>query len=100
MGNPPNEESDDSTPIRKSQTDLTSLAADIKAAHAGVEVALGTAIDRARHVGNLLIKAKKKIKHGCWAGWVSQSCGLSARQVQRYMQIAREIPKLDPANAS
>jgi hypothetical protein len=45
------------------------------------------------NAGDLLIEAKKQLKHGQWLPWLEQYCALSRRTVQLYMKLAehREI---------
>lgn len=42
------------------------------------------------NAGNGLIEAKQKLKHGEWGDWLAENFGLSARQAQRLMTLARE----------
>jgi hypothetical protein len=46
-------------------------------------------------IGEWLLQAKKTIGHGNWATWLKQSCELTERTAQRYMELAegREIIK-------
>ena len=73
---------------------LTVLAADIKAAHAGVlDAAKTAAAERAIEAGRALLEAKGLVKHGQWLPWLQQHCGMSERTAQLYVQIAKlELP--------
>ena len=68
---------------------LVALAADIRAAHDGVQAAARTAADRAIEAGHALLEAKKLLKHGAWLPWLRDQCGVSERSAQIYMHIAR-----------
>lgn len=67
---------------------LAVLAADIRAAHAGVLDAAKTVAERAIDAGRALIEAKALAGHGNWLPWLQQHCGMSERTAQLYMQIA------------
>jgi hypothetical protein len=88
---------------------LAVLATEIIAAHEAATVAHDAAtlatesfVDRARRVGELLLSAKKEIRHGLWLHWLATNCPTISDQVaQRYMRIAREWPRIEAArNAS
>jgi hypothetical protein len=68
---------------------LAVLAADVRAAHAGVLDAAKTAAERAIDAGRALLEAKGLVKHGEWLPWLKQHCGMSERAAQLYMQIAK-----------
>jgi len=68
---------------------LAVLAADIRAAHAGVQDAAKVAAEKALEAGRALIEAKNLLKHGQWLPWLKEHCHLSERTAQLYMHIAR-----------
>ncbi len=68
---------------------LPVLAADIRAAHAGVIDAAKTAAGRAIEAGRDLIEAKSLLKHGQWLPWLKEHVGFSDRTAQLYMRIAQ-----------
>lgn len=68
---------------------LPVLAAEIRAAHAGVEDAVKTAAERAVGAGHALLEAKSLVKHGGWMPWLKEHCRLSERTAQLYMKIAK-----------
>ena len=68
---------------------LAALAADIRAAHAGVFDAAKTAAERAIEAGRALLEAKAMLKHGQWIPWLKQHCRLPQRIAQFYMRVAR-----------
>jgi hypothetical protein len=48
------------------------------------------AVEHAIAAGELLIKAKKQVKHGEWQTWLMANCAdIAERTVQAYMQLAR-----------
>src|SRR5947209_4796544 len=77
---------------------LDTLAADIRAAHAQCNLHALAGLEHALAAGKLLIEAKDRVQHGEWGAWIEQHCGFSERLAQKYMQVARQVPKLDPAN--
>jgi Protein of unknown function (DUF3102) len=68
---------------------LAALAAEIRQGHSEVGDAARTAAERAIGVGNALLEAKHLIGHGNWLPWLKANAQLSARQAQRYMQVAK-----------
>ena len=69
--------------------DLRALAERINRAH---ERCLGHArmtVEAAVEAGTLLIEAKRLCGHGGFLEWVEANCGVTARQAQRYMKVAR-----------
>jgi hypothetical protein len=68
---------------------LAALAADIRAAHAGVLAAEKTKATRALSAGLALTEAKSLVKHGEWLPWLRQHCGIPERTVQTYMKLAK-----------
>jgi hypothetical protein len=82
------------------ESPLSGVAKKIGKAHAACEGAMKDGLQHALEAGRLLLDAKSKVKHGDFAAWVEKSCGITSRLSQRYMQIAREYPKLETANAS
>jgi len=89
---PNNLDTDDIT-LRDSEVQgsnrLPELAAQIKAAHAGVLEAAKTAAERAIECGKALIEAKKLVPHGKWRSWLKEHCHVSERSAQLYMKIVR-----------
>ena len=74
---------------------LQSLAAEINKAHDEALASVRTALGHARRAGDLLIEAKRQLGHGAWLPWLRKHCtDVSARTAQKYMQLARELPKL------
>jgi hypothetical protein len=68
---------------------LATLAADIRALHAGIRRSAEQAARDTIEAGKLLIEAKAGLAHGEWESWLRQNCDLSARTARRYMAIAR-----------
>lgn len=65
------------------------LAADINRFHELACLRADEAIAHAKQAGLLLLEAKAALKHGEWLPWLEQNIFVSARQVQRYMQVAQ-----------
>jgi hypothetical protein len=81
------------------QLSLADLAARINSEHDACIKAAHRTLDHALEAGRLLVQAKQRIGHGSWLSWLKESCGIKERTAQVYMRLARELPKLDPANA-
>jgi hypothetical protein len=82
--------------VRK--TDLRGLAKRIDAEHRECERSLKAGLEHALKAGQLLLEAKGAIGHGGWIAWLKKNCQVSDRLAQKYMRVARELPKLDAAN--
>lgn len=51
-------------------------------------------LNNALKCGKLLLQLKKLLTHGAWGEWQVKHCAvLSARTIQRYMKLAKELPK-------
>jgi hypothetical protein len=46
------------------------------------------AVAHAKAAGELLLQAKREIKHGEWVQWIEDNCEVSPRVAQSYMRIA------------
>lgn len=57
-----------------------------------IQVGLNSVYGGIVEVGHCLIEAKALIEHGSWGDWLQRVSGLTERQAQRWMQIAKEIP--------
>lgn len=57
-----------------------------------IQVGLNSVYGGIVEVGHCLIEAKALIEHGSWGEWLQRVSGLTERQAQRWMQIAKEIP--------
>jgi hypothetical protein len=81
---------------------LADLAARINAEHEATVKALRQSVQHAMNAGDLLIEAKKQLKHGQWLPWLEQYCALSRRTVQLYMKLAehREIIEKEQAKSA
>jgi hypothetical protein len=75
---------------------LDELAKQINAEHAQHSKALHSSLEHARAAGELLLQAKKQVGHGQWMKWLEAKCGLSPRQAQKYVQIAKNWVKCAP----
>ena len=77
------------------------LAARIREEHRQFFESMNRGLEHALAAGQLLIAAKEQIKHGEWLGWLEEHCEIDERLAQKYMRVAREMPKLaekQPAN--
>ena len=68
---------------------LEELAAAINYEHEWVGMASKAVLDHAVRCGELLIEAKKQIRHGEWSGWLDANFDGSRRTAQQYMYVAR-----------
>ena len=71
---------------------LSTWAADINAAHADAVKHATSAIGYAKTAGDLLLKAKQKLPHGAFGGWLEANVTVSERQARRYMAAAQGKP--------
>lgn len=77
---------------------LDELAAKINEKHAACTKAMQDGLCYAVEAGKLLIEAKARHEHGGWLRWVGKNCQFKTRLAQKYMQVAREYPKLTGTN--
>src|SRR5262245_28534000 len=82
------------TPPAGGQPELSKLARQITAAHRKCESSVNAGLKHAIEAGSLLIQAKECVRHGEWLSWLEEHCELDERLAQKYMQVARELPKL------
>ena len=81
--------------VTREATPLQSLAAQINEAHKEACASVRTALGHAARAGDFLLEAKRQLGHGAWLPWLRQHCtDVSERMAQKYMQLARELPKL------
>jgi Protein of unknown function (DUF3102) len=74
--------------------DLPALTARAKRYHQAVYRGLGGVVYDAMRCGDVLIKAKSVLKHGEWLPWLGGT-GISDRQAQKYMKLAREREQVE-----
>jgi hypothetical protein len=48
-----------------------------------------SAINHAIAAGELLLEAKRQVKHGEWLPWLAENCDIAERTAQAYMRLAR-----------
>jgi hypothetical protein len=75
-----------------------SLVQRIEAEHVAVGRALGSALTHAIACGELLIEAKRQVKHGEWRPWIEANCNVPARTARHYMALARRKKRLTDQN--
>lgn len=73
----------------------TTLANQINQALAESNRLAESAVVEAARAGKLMIEAKKQVPHGQWSQWIQDNCHMTDRNARRYMQLARELPKLE-----
>lgn len=73
-------------------TAIQAYAADINSHHEQATHHAETAIEHAKKAGELLLLAKKELRHGEFVSWIEANCTVSARQAQRYMRAAQGKP--------
>jgi hypothetical protein len=77
---------------------LSDLATRIREAHERCHASMTQGLQHALEAGQLLIQAKDQIPHGEWLTWLQTHCDIGERQSQNYMRLARDLPRLNPAN--
>lgn len=77
-----------STPAPIANQDTVALAAEINAEHQAAQTAAESAVAHAIRAGELLLQAKKQLRHGSFATWLSHSFKFSDRTARAYMQLA------------
>lgn len=80
------------------QLQLISLAAEINTLHDSAQQAAMTAVQYAAKCGEKLIQAKAACAHGEWLPWLEVNCRVTARQSQKYIKLANEMPQLLDSN--
>ena len=65
------------------------LAAEINNAHLQAEGTLRAAVEHAIRAGDLLLQAKRALRHGNWTAWCADNIKFSERLAQAYMRLAR-----------
>ena len=85
----------ESTPLA-----LSDLVTRIEAEHAAVGQAFGSALAHAIAAGELLIEAKRQVKHGEWRPWIEANCKVPARTARHYMALARRKKRLCDENGN
>jgi Protein of unknown function (DUF3102) len=79
---------------------LSELITRIEAEHAAVGQALQSALAHAIACGELLIEAKRQVKHGEWRPWIEANCKVPARTARHYMALARKRKHLCDQNGN
>ncbi|MCO8124496.1 DUF3102 domain-containing protein [Stieleria sp. TO1_6] len=82
------------------QLSLETLAVQINEQHSQATNHARTAIEHARHAGELLIEAKASVPHGQWLEWLRKNCSVSGRQAQRYMKVAANWERISKCDAA
>lgn len=78
---------------------LIVLGANINVAHDRVVKAGEDMIEKARRVGEMLVRAKASVPHGDWQEWQQQNLSFSARTARKYMQISENWESLGPCES-
>jgi Protein of unknown function (DUF3102) len=68
---------------------LPTLAARIRREHEQVATSMTSVINHAIAAGELLLEAKRQVKHGEWLPWLAKNCDIAERTAQVYMRLAR-----------
>ncbi len=79
---------------------LVDLAHRINAEHTEIGRALKAGIEHAIVAGELLIEAKRQLKHGQWLPWLREHCQISERTASLYMRLARHKVELEAKSAT
>jgi hypothetical protein len=72
----------------------------VAAASQSAGQALGSALAHAIACGELLIEAKRQVKHGEWRPWIEANCKVPARTARHYMALARRRKRLCDQNGN
>ena len=80
--------------IEKASALRTTLLDPIRQHHLLAQSAARDALAHAFSCGELLLQAKKQAGHGLWLDFLNE-VGISSRQAQRYMQVARHRGKFE-----
>jgi hypothetical protein len=86
-----------STASLPSTSTLSDLAARINAEHEATIAGFRRSLEHAVTVGELLIEAKGRLKHGQWLPWLGENTRIDARLAQVYMRIARNREQIEAA---
>jgi hypothetical protein len=94
--------SNSTRPAGRQADDLAKLAQTVREcqetidrAHENMRLHGGVAIDSAIAAGDALHAAKKKLAHGKFLPWLKKHCGLSEREAQRYMRLAKNRERIE-----
>jgi hypothetical protein len=68
---------------------VVTLAAEIRIELEAAGKSLMKAVEHAIAAGELLIEAKKQVRHGEWLPWLDENVEISERTAQAYMKLAR-----------
>ena len=74
--------------------DLAPLTRLIREEHQAYERDAKSAIERAIRVGELLVAAKRHVRHGEWGLWVQTQAPFGERQAQNYMRLAANAKRV------
>lgn len=85
------------TNVVKYPRDLRRLATRVREMHREIQAYVRNTVWHAVRIGDLLAKAKKQVAHGDWERWLLDEAQLRPRTARAYIQMARELPKLDEA---
>ena len=80
--------------LEKLPAQLSDLATQISEEHRLCTEAISKGLQHALKAGELLLEAKKQVRHGNWLPWLQESFEFSVRTAQLYMRVAREYPLL------
>ena len=61
----------------------------IRHEHEQVATSMMSVINHAIAAGELLLEAKRQVKHGEWLPWLAENCDIAERTAQVYMRLAR-----------
>jgi len=75
---------------------LDSLAEEIRSEHQACLQSLRKGMEHALKVGELLLQARKLVKHGDWTNWVETNCEFTPRMARNYMKLAGAKSVLKP----
>src|SRR5260221_9692 len=74
---------------------LEGLATRIRKEQRAIKATYWSAVAHAMAAGDLLIEAKRKLKHGEWLPWLTIHCEIEERVAQNYMLMARNRSEIE-----
>jgi hypothetical protein len=77
---------------------LQELGDNIRKTEEGIGADLRNTLNKATQIGNWLLEAKKKVKHGQWEAWVKELVKPTVASARLYMSIAKNPEKVKTVN--
>lgn len=78
--------------------ELERLAGEVNREHKAAAASAREVLDHAVRAGELLLAAKKQVRHGEWLSWFASNFEFTARTGQNYMRLAQHWSELQAKN--